>query len=74
MNLYDTKLLQELLDYGSEKDREYLGAKAHRLYYKCLRNGKDALAAKIHDKYYPFFIKVGGDSGMAFGFYLSTRK
>jgi len=27
MNLYDTKLLQELLDYGSEKDREYLALK-----------------------------------------------
>lgn len=62
------KLLQEWLDYSPVPDYKVL-----RVYRKCLKSGRNSLAARIKEKY-PNSFKIKDDRVMSFALTLEFCK
>lgn len=62
MNYY----LKELQDWISAHDKEQLHIKCRRVYRKCIRNGKMALAQRIKDKYLQYIPKTDMEISFAY--------
>lgn len=60
--IFETKLLNELLEFGVEVSFERKVLRVHR---KCIRSGRMELAEKIFQKYSKHF-EIKSDAAMAF--------